>query len=213
MTSRTMIRAALLAASLGVAGAASAQAFNGPYIGGQIGWQQDRSKANLGLVDSIGGVRQDANKSAFAGGVFAGYNALVGQQFVLGGEVGIDWGGKNIAISPIGGDEVKAKRDISVVARAGALVTPQTLVYAKGGYANGRYRFSSGDLGMSSNRDGWTLGAGVEQAITPNITARIEYSYVNYGNVDDAYRSLGYINASDSSMKQNKVMVGAAFHF
>ena len=39
-----------------------------------------------------------------------------------------------------------------------------------------------GDPSNSSTQIGWTAGAGVEFAFTPNLTAKVEYLYVDLGN-------------------------------
>ncbi len=72
-------------------------------------------------------------------------------------------------------------------ARAGVAVTDTTLLYATGGLALGQLQtafgcntFWCGTAATSSLRVGWTLGAGVEYAVTPNWTIRAESLYAEF---------------------------------
>ena len=79
----------------------------------------------------------------------------------------------------------RAGRDIYVGGRIGTDVRPGTRLYAKAGYTNGRYKLTS-DAGQGNvtldhaNLDGVRVGAGVEQAISPNTFVKAEYRYSNY---------------------------------
>jgi opacity protein-like surface antigen len=86
----------------------------------------------------------------------------------------------------------------SMTGRAGFATGPggRTLLYAKGGAA-----WLSEQIDITSNipvytglstpaasldgsRWGWTVGAGVEQALAPAWTVKMEYDYANFGSVD-----------------------------
>ena len=79
--------------------------------------------------------------------------------------------------------------------RAGALVTPDTLIYVTGGLAYGQIKtdgiftgynvrtiFTS-SFGQTDVRAGWTAGVGLEQRISGNWTGKIEYLYMDLGTV------------------------------
>lgn len=213
MINRNALGIAVATLALGLAGAASAEAFNGPYVGAQLGWQQDRVKSTLGNVAGLDQVLKD-KKSAVLGGGFIGYNAKLGEEFVLGGEVGLDFGGKTTDFRAFGADgDIKAKRTLTVAARLGALITPETMVYAKGGYGNTRYRANWDIDSAKANRDGYVLGLGVEQALAPNVSARLEYLHSNYGKANGLFQDVGLVNASKTSLKRNQVTAGIAFNF
>lgn len=58
---------------------ASAEVFDGPYLGGQVGWNHDKiGRANT----DIGSVEIRDSKDSFTGGVFAGYNHKVAPKVV-----------------------------------------------------------------------------------------------------------------------------------
>jgi outer membrane immunogenic protein len=77
--------------------------------------------------------------------------------------------------------EADPKYSFDLTARAGYLVNPQTLLYARGGYTNARLRTTvtdaAGILSDSDNRDGWLAGAGVEREVAQKLSARLEYRY------------------------------------
>ena len=71
----------------------------------------------------------------------------------------------------------------TVRGRAG-VVADKWLVYATGGYAYGNVHVGiltdpANDSTVS--RSGWTAGGGIEYALAPNWTAKLEYLYVNLG--------------------------------
>jgi outer membrane immunogenic protein len=55
------------------------------------------------------------------------------------------------------------------------------LVYGTGGLAYGRGDLAMGGLKNEQTHLGWTIGAGFEAMIAPNITARLEYLYADLG--------------------------------
>ena len=79
-------------------------------------------------------------------------------------------------------------------ARVGFVATPDNrlMIYATGGvaYGGGNSQFSAFDAttgsfwsgNPSSTRVGWTIGGGVEYAITNNITIKGEYLYADLGS-------------------------------
>ena len=79
-------------------------------------------------------------------------------------------------------------------ARLGFVATPDNrlMIYATGGvaYGGGNSQFSAFDAttdsfwsgNPSSSRVGWTIGGGVEYAITNNITIKGEYLYADLGS-------------------------------
>jgi outer membrane immunogenic protein len=65
-----------------------------------------------------------------------------------------------------------------------------TLLYATGGLAfadlAGTYYVGAGPRQeFRSTEAGWTVGAGLEYAVAPNWTTRIEYRYTDYGQLTD----------------------------
>jgi outer membrane immunogenic protein len=63
------------------------------------------------------------------------------------------------------------------------------LVYGTAGLAYGRGDVAAGGLSNEQTHLGWTIGAGVEVMIAPNITARLEYLYADLGR--ETYTTVG----------------------
>lgn len=151
--------------------------FNGFYAGAVLGFDHIR------LSDG----EDSSGKDGFAYGGVLGYDANLGGAVVgLEAEIG---GSTAKETWSIAGETYTAKagRDIYIGARLGAPVTPRTLLYVKGGYANGRVSGSYNDgqgtsFTIGDNLDGWRLGAGVEQSFG-RFGARLEYRYTDYSEI------------------------------
>ena len=127
----------------------------------------------------IKGSRRGIDTDGVIGGLYGGYNAQLTPNFVLGGEADISW-------SDISGD-----RNVrGGVAFAGNNIKKQ----ARGN--------------ESQTHVGWTLGAGVEGAITENIVARGEYLYAGYGK-----ENYNKINVKNVDLNTNVIRAGVAYKF
>ena len=175
----------------------------GPYVGAQIGYGWGETRGN------IKGSRRGIDTDGVIGGLYGGYNAQLTPNFVLGGEADISWsdisGDRNI-----GGRKYEARTDWqgTIRARAGAAFD-RILVYGTGGIAfagNNMKKQGRGD--ESQTHVGWTLGAGVEGAITENIVARGEYLYAGYGKED-----YNKINAKGVDLNDSVIRAGVAYKF
>ncbi|AJA08522.1 outer membrane protein-like [Sphingopyxis fribergensis] len=192
-----------LVASLAAANPAAAQTFEGPYVGAQAGWNQNK----LGTVESdIGTAQVDRSRDAATAGIFAGYNIQPANGIVVSAEgavnFGFDDGVTRSQKDAMGSINPEYGFDLGV--RAGYLVTPNTLVYARGGYENIRASVRVLDLegprSGKDNFDGWTIGGGVERAVTDRISGRIEYRYSDLGG-------------SGTKFERHQVLAGVAYHF
>lgn len=157
--------------------------WDGFYVGvvGGYAWGDERFET-LGL-ESIGG---DATGGLL--GLEAGYNWDLGG-FVLGVETDLAW--SNFATDEF----TTAFYDVTfgvdwvgtTTVRAGAALD-SVLVYAEGGLAYGGGSISGTVFGPPDTQydttdvaAGWTVGAGVEFALTENLTAKAEYNYIDLG--------------------------------
>jgi outer membrane immunogenic protein len=201
--------------------------FQGFRIEGFLGW--DNSGTNF-QDDSF----QDGRTSQ--DGLF--YGVGLGYDFNLGGAVlGIEaelsdsTAGKNEDLAgTVGGlpftvdSEVDAAGDIYVGARAGAIIAPQLLLYAKGGYTHFKIDFE-GDgtlngvpFAYSQNvkLDGFRIGAGAEYALSRNFFTKFEYRYSNYNSGD---LDIGSFNTdldevfNRIDVDRHQVIFGAGFRF
>lgn len=148
--------------------------FNGPFVGAQLGWQQDRRSATSSTVPPTTS-RLTRNGLAYGGQL--GYdlrlgNIVLGLEGALTGRSGKDDGGST---------DFGPGRTVNATARAGILVDAKGLIYARAGYSNARIETSDPD-NSAQNRDGYLLGAGYERLISDKLSARLEYSFGDYGH-------------------------------
>lgn len=202
------------------------EAFTGPRVEGLIGY--DISKAGSDVDNDL---NDEDNQSidGFMYGVGVGYDfsmggAVVGVEAELTdstAETEIEDGD----LEDIGfGAQLDTGRDFYVGARAGALVNPNLLVYAKGGYTNARYNMLADDgtteIEADVDLDGWRVGAGAEYATSERSFVKLEYRYSNYSegefdfNDDDFFDDdTGEGDRFDADLDRHQIMVGAGFRF
>lgn len=178
-----------LASAMSLHGVAQAQTFDGPSVGAQGGWVENDLKDT---ETELGVITIDASRDSPTFGGFIGYDKTIGN-FVLGAEAGINLGTSDTVSggSLSGPVTIDPKWSYDLTARAGYLVTPKTLVYARGGYANDRVRITddalTGPVIATENREGWLIGGGVEREIIPQVSARVEYRYSGLGEDEGTF--------------------------
>jgi outer membrane immunogenic protein len=132
----------------------------------------------------------------FVGGLHAGYN-WQSDSLVLGVEGDIEFADIDgdtdiIHVDNDNEDEGDASQEIdwlgSLRLRAG-FAFDRALLYATGGLAVGgvKVEASLAEASDASNKDtewGWTVGGGLEYALTDDVSARIEYRYTDLGGTD-----------------------------
>ena len=204
---------AIAAAAPALAQDAGPAPFTGPYVGAQLGWQQDRQTLRLstGGLDTSG--RQTSDGFRYGGQI--GYDVGLSPSWVLGveaaasgrtGSTNLDDGANRARLS-IG-------RSFDVTGRLGYRVGDRSLVYARGGYSNTQFRLDDGVSRVSEDRDGYTVGAGYEQYLTRRVSARVEYNYGNYGK--DRLPFLADALGADSARlnyERHAVTAGVNFRF
>lgn len=198
---KTVVASAILAA--GIAGTASAQEFDGPFIGAQAGWNSDEVR-NPQMPQGV--IAMDDDQQSLTGGIYAGYDRRVGDKIVVGAEGSFDLSNDDKFRGTSAGSSylIDPKYSFDLTARAGVLVQPDTLVYARGGYTNARIKTSISDMvGVESeadNRDGWLVGGGVERQLTSNVSARVEYRYSD-------------LSEGDGNFDRHRVLAGLTYRF
>ncbi|MES2055192.1 MAG: porin family protein [Pseudomonadota bacterium] len=141
---------------------------------------------------------ESGTKTGFGYGAEAGYDINFSGA-VLGGYAGIE-GATTKACGF--GDCVKSGRNITVGLRAGVALG-KGLLYAKGGYSNGRLTVEN--LGRSGNADGFHAGAGYEFGISANTYVKAEYVFTKYSVNDDSNFKLG--------LQRHQGVIGVGFRF
>ncbi|MGP0061186.1 MAG: outer membrane protein [Beijerinckiaceae bacterium] len=179
-------------------------AWTGFYVGVNAGLSGDKFTDDYylnGVYDpAFNAGTQRARSIGFSGGGEIGFNYQLSNNFVVGIETDLQGStikGTYIDDPTLAGvvGEVASQVDWWGTARARiGYAFGNILPYATGGFAYGRVTNScdvtqtlvptcqKGDYSWSSLRTGWTAGAGLEYAITKNLSFKTEYLYTDLGS-------------------------------
>jgi outer membrane immunogenic protein len=157
------------------------------------------------------------------GGWFAGGNLKL-DRFVIGAEVSENYENANFQTAAGSGGVVNyyhfanISRVLAATGRAGVLVTPDTLVYAKAGPANLKmspelvyFNAIAPNTTTSTVYPGYVAGGGIETFLLPNFSVRAE---ALYAHTDHKIVFNGVV-PNEISLQPSVVsaQVGAALHF
>lgn len=107
-------------------------------------------------------------------GIGAGYDIRL-RSLVLG----VEFEGNESSVERNSGSVTRTVgRSLYAGIRAGLVLTDPVLVYAKGGFANGRF---AGSGAPSYTGNGFRVGGGAELAVTDRFFVKAEYRYSDYG--------------------------------
>jgi outer membrane immunogenic protein len=194
------VAASLIA--IGLARPSGAQTYNwtGLYVGAQAGFAKPKDVVTYGgsstgaPFDSLNQVIKN-RENGFAGGMQAGYNQQFGW-IVPGLEADLGYMGFNgDQLSPTEFDPQQQTHAISsgglfgtVTARFGIAID-RALLYTKGGFAYANLRLGVTDNIPPLTTDatkrltyrGWTIGGGIEYALSQNWLIKSEYQFMDFG--------------------------------
>jgi outer membrane immunogenic protein len=180
--------------------------WTGFYLGGNAGYSWGNSNSTVSFLSPSGALLASPSDSfsmnGAIGGGQAGYNWQTGS-WVWGLEADIQASGQQGSATFLCGAACLGTPPASVAltekldwfgtvrGRLGFTVTPTVLLYATGGLAYGDIQtngaLSDGSsFSTSTVKAGWTVGGGVEARITGNWTAKLEYLYIDLGNVSSS---------------------------
>ena len=209
--------------------------WTGVYVGGQVGYNFGRDNAFASsTITGAGLASGGASNRGVIGGAHVGYNfstqslpvfgSLFGSTLGAGGVVGIEGdvdGSSARANYALGGLAASSRDNIqgSVRGRLGVAVD-RALFYATGGVAFGGLQNTYVNTlnGLTDNfsktRVGYTVGGGIEYAVTNNVSLRAEYRFTDFGNNTDV---LTNSTASGVSVRHritdNRVQAGFSYKF
>jgi outer membrane immunogenic protein len=160
--------------------------WTGIYVGGTAGYSKGHLKSNNDTTINH-------EPDGILGGVHMGAN-WQWNWIVLGVEAdlaltNID-GEDNTSLGAFNVDVDSKMKYLGTVRGRLGVAIDRTLLYMTGGYAyseiDGRIRVTLGGVPVVSGSDqislqGWTIGAGIEHAVTNNVIVRVEYLYVDFG--------------------------------
>jgi len=150
-------------------------------------------------------ITQNLSDTSFVGGVHLGYNFMLAPNWLLGIEGDWSWTNNDASwttpwtffgtSTPVPGASTTMSRKIdwlsTVRGRFGYTVTPQALLYVTGGFAFGEVKYDAtafngttytATFSDSTVKTGWTVGGGLEWALTRNWLLRGEYLFYRLGS-------------------------------
>jgi outer membrane immunogenic protein len=178
--------------------------WSGFYVGLQAGYNwgdADLDAYNDNRGGHVGTASFDVD--GMVAGIYAGYNWLLADDWLIGVEGEWNYVDASDATHPIRDNDgmevdyitVKVTQDweASLRARVGK-VMGDYLPYITGGIAWTSVNVKADNQGGGNHVGtvvdddqifiGWTIGAGVEMAISENLHARVQYRYTDYGDED-----------------------------
>ena len=161
----------------------SAFDWTGAYVGANVGYTWANQAAGAGK-----------DHDGVVGGVFAGYNYQMPNNIVVGGEGEVAYGGADPLATWTG----------AVRGRAG-YAFDNILVYGTVGGLVGQGEMKLGSGSETRTHVGYQVGAGIEAALTTNVTARAEYLYTDTNNRD--------YNGTKGDLDGNTVKLGVGYKF
>jgi high affinity Mn2+ porin len=183
--------------------------WTGFYLGSHVGY--GRGNARITLSDPNPTPSNNRFGSLY-GGLQLGYNYLLPSNILLGVESDVSFPNSlanddNIAWRPTRQTVITEQLDYMATLRGRVgYVANNWLVYVSGGlaWAQGRFTQVPGTIDTDTGdkilrlHTGFALGAGVERAIAPDWTARLEYLYRRFGEAGVVFPSgNGYASSWD----------------
>jgi outer membrane immunogenic protein len=208
--------------------------WTGFYVGGELGgaWGHEVGSTVFTTAFSTAGSQTPADIDGFLGGLEVGYNYQLNPFWVIG--VNADWlwtntKGSASRAGSIAGVVESGSTSVhwysTVTGRVGYAMN-DWLLYGKGGaaFSSADYNAQASFLGVvvenatnRVNRAGWTVGVGVEkklQMISPNLTAKLEYDYLDFGTDRILFTFPGFgVNGADTTTHVHVVKAGLGFLF
>ncbi|MBZ9819315.1 outer membrane protein [Mesorhizobium sp. CA4] len=196
--------------------------WSGIYVGAQAGYVWGNSTYDgAGSPAGPPFISTSVDPNGGFGGAYVGYNYQFGGNYVVGVEADVNFAdakSDNNAFPGFPG--VSGSSDLkwfgSTRLRAG-YAFDRFLPFVTGGVAFARYsgasNFPGGSSEISGTRAGWTIGAGLEYAMTDNLIGRVEYRYSDYGRESVSSPFSFPTQAARLDLNTNDVRVGLSYKF
>ncbi|MCA0274846.1 MAG: outer membrane beta-barrel protein [Proteobacteria bacterium] len=196
----------------GTSFAAPAYSWTGFYVGGALGAgaivDELKDPSGTTSIHGIGG-------EGLFGELNVGYDQEFNGIWVAGLQLGGRYSGMTTQLfdaSAFGGPKYEGKADygFDLLARVGAKLNETTLAYALGGYSWQHVEEKMSVPGLSETRDwsvnGFSVGGGLETAVSNNVSVNLEYRYSQYNGHDNE-------DGSETIPAFHTVRVGAKYKF
>ena len=181
--------------------------WTGPYMGIQVGVQSNSVKRSYSskLIPGYSDVNRATN-TGIAGDLMLGYGFQMQNNIYLGleGQVGLN----NIR-HKASASYPRISPTYALVANLGYALKPGLLLYVSGGYANAKVKQVLELATDSSNRSGYTLGAGFKSMLTKSIFVTGNASYASLSS-----KSVTHLTLTEKlNPSLYKVMFGLGYKF
>ena len=177
---------------------ASVYNWTGFYVGGHVGYGWGDKDWTFPPPSDPPGVNFDVD--GFLGGGQIGFNWQAGN-WVFGIEGEFSWSGIDGAatLTPPGSPSATFSSELNWIATLTGRIGyawNNWLWYVKGGGAWADEDHSISSVGTptaaaSGSASGWTIGGGAEYGFAPNWSARVEYSYYDFGSKTYTFTAAG----------------------
>ncbi|MGX4803630.1 outer membrane protein [Bradyrhizobium guangdongense] len=186
--------------------AAALHSWSGFYVGANAGYGVGRDRTTFGRATALGSGLPETFTIAPGGAVGGGQLGYNWQfaQWLVGVETDLQ-AAHQVDEACVGACELTFNTGTTIQRTLGwfgtargrlGYATGPALLYMTGGAAYGQVRTGITDLGgagvvssvnATHTKGGWTLGGGIEGAISGPWSAKLEYLYVDLGNVSDTF--------------------------
>ena len=216
MKKRISVVAAAVAAMAAGSASASAQDWEGFYVGAHVGYTDGEADSPYG---NVGGpfdfTDQDApDVSGAIYGVQGGYNWELGTNWVVGLEAQATWGDREGDDNGTGGDVngVEINHEYSIRGRAGYLFTPSWLLYGTAGYVSMDVDATAPTTGaVNESVEGWTYGVGTEARFGPHWSGFVEVRHDEMDQTRFSFPADGYDEGI--TPETDSIRVGVNYRF
>ncbi len=186
------------------------------WTGWYVGLQFGGAFGHASWTNPFTGAGDSLNPAGVLGGAQIGVNWMR-DSFLLGAEA--DFAGTDLESSTAGASF--RSRWLSLVTGRVGYAFNQYLLYAKGGAAFGSERTTvvTNLAGITADsatttQTGWTVGGGVEYALSPNWSARLEYDFVDLPSHGVVFVAPGIASRGASvDFTIQKVVAGINYRF
>ena len=193
---RMMTAISLVLASAGMATAQDADGWTGFYAG----FAADITAPEFDNSNLMTPLQENA-----AFGFYGGYNYALGDNFVVGAEVGV--GGPVPFQTTLAGADFEYENSANARLRGGYAIG-NALIYGTFGYQVVNYGAAAG-ISTAGMADGLVYGVGIEVLLIDNVSFRLDYTSAHM-NVEEGT----IIGApGDVQLDENAIALGVALHF
>lgn len=206
-------------------------AWSGFYLGANAGYGVGRNQSAFGPATMIFPEATTQQPHGTFGGLQAGVNWQAAN-WVLGLEADFQLSAQkdatcqalcNIPPGAVVLNQLAVEQSMPWFATARARLgyaVGSVMPYVTGGVAWGRVEntinvtqdgVAAPPVGIAETRAGWTIGSGVEAALDGNWTAKVEYLYLNLGEISRSYTAAGFAHTWRADLHNHVFRAGVNY--